>query len=146
MLVREGKGGKSRTVPFGRNAKRALWDYLQGDRRGADAREPLFLSDRGPDAGVNAMTRSGVALLFKRLGARAKLPATVRCSLHSLRHTFACLMLRNGGNVFALKAALGHNSMAMVNRYLALSQADLTAAHRLSSPGDRLRDAKGGRV
>ena len=88
---------------------------------------------------MNAMTRSGVALLFKRLGARAKLPATVRCSPHSLRHTFACLMLRNGGNIFALKAALGHNSMAMVNRYLALSQADSLAAHRLSSPADRLK-------
>ncbi|MBC8142718.1 MAG: site-specific integrase [Armatimonadetes bacterium] len=73
------------------------------------------------------------------------LPATVRCSPHTYRHTFAVMSLRNGANIFSLKQWLGHESLTMVNRYLALSQADSLIAHRLSSPADRLKDAKGGR-
>ncbi|MBC8138254.1 MAG: tyrosine-type recombinase/integrase [Fibrella sp.] len=144
ILVREGKGGKSRTCNFGRNCKRALWQYIQAERRKADPSEPPFLSDRGIDARANALTRCGVALLISRVGKRAKIPPTVRVSPHTFRHTLACLMLKNGSNIFALKAALGHESMAMVNRYLSISQADLAAAHRLSSPADRLKESKGG--
>lgn len=143
LLVREGKGGKSRPLSFGRNAKRAVWDYLQRERRGEDAGEPVFRSDRGADA----LTRRGVAMLMERLGKAARLPSTVRCSPHTARHYFAVSMLRNGANIFALKQALGHTSMAMVNRYLALSSADVAAAHRLASPIDRMkeRQTKGGR-
>lgn len=139
LIVREGKGGKSRPVPFGRNTKRVLWNYYQQERRGCDNREPVFVSDRGPDAGANALTRRGVALLVIRIGKRARISGT-RCSPHTFRHTFACMMLRHGANIFALKSALGHTSMTMVNRYLSISQADLTAAHRLSSPADRLKE------
>lgn len=143
LLVREGKGGKSRPLSFGRNAKRAVWDYIQRERRGEEATEPVFRSDRGADA----LTRRGVAIFMERLGKAARLPSTVRCSPHTARHCFAVSMLRNGANIFALKQALGHTSMAMVNRYLALSSADVAAAHRLASPIDRMkeRQAKGGR-
>jgi site-specific recombinase XerD len=49
------------------------------------------------------------------------------------------MMLRNGANVFALKAILGHASLYMTNRYLALAESDITAAHRQASPADNLR-------
>lgn len=143
ILVREGKGGKGRSLSFGRDAKRAVWNYLQKERRGEEATEPVFRSDGTGDA----LTRRGVALLLARLGKAAKLPSTVRCSPHTCRHFFAVSLLRNGANIFALKSALGHTSMAMVNRYLSLSQADVAAAHRLASPADRLKErgTKGGR-
>lgn len=144
ITVAEGKGGKTRYVPFGRNAKHALWTYTQADRRHAEKEEPLFLSDRGPDAGVNCLTRYGISLLVKRLGSKARITG-VRCSPHTFRHYFAISYLRNNGSVFALKTALGHTDLDMTNRYVALAQADLAAGHRISSPGDRLKDSKGGR-
>jgi site-specific recombinase XerD len=57
-----------------------------------------------------------------------------RATVHRFRHTFALQFLRNGANVFALKEALGHESMTMVLRYLDLAQADVKEAHRVASP------------
>ncbi len=42
--------------------------------------------------------------------------------------------------MFTLKELLGHRSLTMVNRYVALAQADLEAQHRMHSPADRLRN------
>lgn len=144
ITVQNGKGGKARYVPYGRNAKHALWTYCQAERRQADGSEPLFLSERGPSAGANFLTRRGISLLIKRLGAKAGITG-VRCSPHTFRHYFGKTFASNNGNVFGLMAALGHTDLDMTNRYVKLAQADLTAAHRISSPGDRLRDSKGGR-
>jgi len=46
--------------------------------------------------------------------------------------------LRNGGNVFTLQQMLGHTSLDMTNRYVALTQADIENQHRQFSPADRL--------
>ena len=126
-----GKGNKRRGVPFGKVATKALWAYLKDDPRDAD--DPLFLSASG-----DALTRSGLLQIFERLGQASRIEA-VRCSPHTLRHTFAVEYLRAGGNVFALQQILGHTSIQMTNRYVALAQADIEAQHRQFSPADRLR-------
>jgi integrase/recombinase XerD len=46
--------------------------------------------------------------------------------------------LRAGGNVFTLKELLGHTTLSMVNRYVALAQADIENQHRQFSPADRI--------
>jgi site-specific recombinase XerD len=46
--------------------------------------------------------------------------------------------LRAGGNVCSLKELLGHTTLAMTNRYVALAQSDVEAQHRQFSPVDRL--------
>ena len=38
------------------------------------------------------------------------------------------------GNVFTLQAILGHATMNMVKKYLAIAQADVEAGHRQASP------------
>lgn len=130
-----GKGSKHRTVSFGRTAARSLWNYLREDPR--EPESPLFLSDRGTGSG-GPMTRSGLLQLMERLGARAGIQAT-RCSPHTFRHTFAVSFLRNGGNVFTLQQILGHTSLTMTNRYVALAQADIERQHRMYSPVDALK-------
>jgi integrase len=53
---------------------------------------------------------------------------------YSLRHTFAIMYLRNGGNQFALKYEMGHSTMTMTSRYVKLVQTDVETQHRIASP------------
>ena len=129
-----GKGNKHRVVYFGRQTAKALWNYLREEDR--EPCSPVFLSDRGTKAG-EPLTRAGLRQLIERLGKAANIEA-VRCSPHTFRHTFAVTFLRNGGNVFSLQQILGHTSLQMTNRYVAVSQADLERQHRQFSPVDRL--------
>lgn len=139
VQVREGKGGKGRTVPFSRDTKRALYKYL--NERDADERDaPLFLSERGNKAG-DELTRSGLLQLIRRLGKVAGIEGA-RCSPHTFRHSFAVGFLRAGGNVFTLRQMLGHESLHMTNRYVAIAQADIRNQHRAFSPVARLKEGK----
>jgi site-specific recombinase XerD len=63
----------------------------------------------------------------------------VRCSPHTLRHTFAVNFLRGGGNLFELQQLMGHADLTVLRRYVALAEADLAQAHRNASPADRMR-------
>jgi site-specific recombinase XerD len=130
-----GKGGKDRSVMFGRQTARLLWAYLRELELEGDS--PVFLADRG-EAQNEPLTRNGLLQLFHRLGKSAGIEA-VRCSPHTARHYFAIQFLRAGGNVFSLKELLGHTTLAMTNKYVALAQADLEQQHRQFSPGDRLK-------
>jgi DNA replication protein DnaC len=58
----------------------------------------------------------------------------VKVTPYSLRHTFAIMFLRNGGNQFALKYEMGHSTMAMTSRYVKLAQMDIENQHRIASP------------
>jgi len=129
-----GKGNKRRTLPFHKTCAKALWQYLKEDAREPD--DPLFVSERS-----DAFTRSGLLQLIRRLGRTAKI-ATARCSPHTFRHTFAVEFLRAGGNVFTLQQILGHTSLHMTNKYVALAQADIENQHRQFSPVERLRGTK----
>ncbi len=138
VRVREGKGGKGRTVPFSLHTKKAVYQYLRDFQR--DTSDGLFLSDRGGGAG-DALTRHGLRFLFRRLGVAAKVSGS-RCSPHTMRHSMAVNYLREGGNVFALRRILGHESLTMTNRYVALAQVDLSAAHAEFSPVAALKKGK----
>jgi len=130
-----GKGNKHRVSHFGRDTRRALFNYLRDEVKDPDA--ALFRSDRGETAG-EALTRWGLRQIIERAGQAAKIEAT-RCSPHTFRHTMAVTWLRNGGQVFALKELLGHTDLKMTNRYVALAQADVANQHRRFSPADSLK-------
>ena len=53
---------------------------------------------------------------------------------HMLRHTFASLFIRNSGNLWALARLLGHTSIRMSERYVALDFTYLAEEHRKHSP------------
>lgn len=77
---------------------------------------------RGPVLSTN------LAQVFNRLKARTGVSG--RCSPHTLRHTFARSYLVNGGDAFSLRRILGHTTLDMVKRYVALADADLVSRHR----------------
>lgn len=128
-----GKGNKRRTVPFQKTAARVLWAYLKDDKRDDD--DPLFPSERG-----DFLTRNGLLQLMRRLGQEAHVSGA---DCHRWRHTMAVGYLRTGGNVFSLQQILGHTSLHMTNRYVALAQADIENQHKRFSPVEAFK--KGGR-
>jgi len=126
-----GKGAKERILPVGRRTTKAIWHYLVS-RPSARSSDPLFVStDGGP------FNRRALYQLIRRLGDRAGVVPPAHP--HRFRHTFAINFLRNGGDAFSLQAMLGHSSLEMVHRYLALVQADTENAHHRASPVDNWR-------
>ena len=129
-----GKGNKERLVPIGRQIRKLLWRYITRYRP-EPARpnlDNLFLTRDG-----RPLTKNRVDSIMKHYGKMAGLTG-IRCSPHTLRHTFAISYLRNGGDVFSLQKILGHSSLEMTRRYCELADADMRKAHATASPVDNM--------
>lgn len=118
-----------RVVPFGNRVRRELAAYLRA-RKATACGEALFVTELG-----RPLSRGRAAILVSQYGKRLGL----RVHPHLLRHTAAVLMLKGGMNAFELQRILGHADLTMTRRYINLSEADITAAHRQASPADNLR-------
>jgi integrase/recombinase XerD len=125
-----GKGSKQRTVPFSNRTGQVLWRYLT-TRQDASTSDFLFVTMEG-----RSLDRSRLLKILTAIGARAGINGV---NVHRFRHTFAINYLRNGGDTYTLQMMMGHSSMDMVRRYLALAQADLDKQHQLASPVDHWR-------
>lgn len=135
-----GKGNKERSVYFGKQCTKALWDYL----RGSDLEDEAFVftSERGARKG-EPLNRHSLGDMLERLERKAGIKG-VRCSPHTFRHSYAVRFLRAGGQPFTLMENLGHTDLKMTQRYVRLSQADISGSWRFS-PGDHLAKSRQGR-
>ncbi len=129
-----GKGGKVRRLHFEAETEEALWNLVSITKHEVPLppHTPLFRTLYGPNAG-KPMTREGLQHVFKSLGERAGIKGT-RCSPHTMRHSMAVNWLRNGGDVITLQRILGHASLTVTRRYIALADADVSTAYRTASP------------
>jgi Site-specific recombinase XerD len=130
IFIKNGKGMKSRTLPFSPRTGQTLWRYL-ATRPDARPEDPLFISRLN-----RALTRTKLAEMCQGVGKRANVKGV---HPHRFRHTFAIQYLKNGGNVYTLQAMLGHNSLSTVKIYLRLAQIDIDLVHRKASPVDGWR-------
>jgi integrase/recombinase XerD len=127
VIIRKGKGGKTRVAFLGAATRREVLRWLRF---------------RGEGPGALWTTRAGARLTYaglRQVVRRRALAAGVAVpSLHSFRRTFALMCLRAGMNVFALQRLLGHGDLSVLRRYLAQTEGDLQAAHRAAGPVDGL--------
>jgi site-specific recombinase XerD len=139
-LYIQGKGQKERRVSLSPHVRHLLSHYLTKFRvEAARPDESLFLADDG-----RPFTEWGVSMLFRTLKKRAP-TIDKRISAHTCRHWFAVNFLRSGGSVFQLQELLGHEDLATVRIYVALSQQDALQQHRRFSPLEhRLRASDNG--
>jgi len=121
-----GKGSKERTIYFSEITAKVIWRYLaQRSDESLDAwMFPAWHSTSPLDA-------RDLYHVLHRIGQRA---GVADVHPHRFRYTFAIQYLRNKGDVYTLQRILGHTTLDMVRRYLAIAQTDIEAAHRLASP------------
>lgn len=109
-IIRRGKGGKGRIVPFGPQTAQAIDRYLRVRRSHRLASTTaLWLGDRGKAFTYDA--------LHKSLGARARAAGIERFHPHLLRHTAAHRWLAAGGSEGGLMAVAGWTRPDMLMRY-----------------------------
>jgi site-specific recombinase XerD len=109
-IVRRGKGGNGRRVPFGPDASLALDRYLRLRRSHRLAASPaLWLGDRGKGFTYDA--------LHKTLRERADAAGIIGFHPHKLRHTAAHRWLAAGGSEGGLMAVAGWTRPDMLMRY-----------------------------
>lgn len=87
------------------------------------------------------LTVEGLGLAVRRCLRRA---GVERGGAHLLRHTFARLYLRAGGDVFSLQRIMGHRSLSTTRIYAELELGDVIAQHRRFSPIVRLLEEAAG--
>ena len=63
-------------------------------------------------------------------------------NIHGLRHSFALNWIRNGGNEFKPQKILGHSTLEMTRRYVALATSDLKKDYEMFSTLDKLTYSK----
>ncbi|MBR1517858.1 MAG: tyrosine-type recombinase/integrase [Bacteroidales bacterium] len=114
FLLITGKGDKQRWVPINSRALALLLDYIRLTRSQI-APKPgeeryVFLNRRGCH-----LSRNFVFMFLKKAASDAGIEKHV--SPHSLRHTFATELVRNGADLRAVQEMLGHASLSTTEIY-----------------------------
>jgi len=131
-----GKGAKERAVFFSVVTARALAKWLSV-RPEVVFDDPLFTSAKRKQR----LTPHGLLEVVQRIARQAGISKKVGC--HTIRHSFATLMVKNGASANVLQHLLGHSTLVMAMRYVDLVGRDLAEAHQRYSPVMRLEGRRG---
>ena len=130
VLRVSGKGGKTRLVPIGEPAQRAVDRYLTAARPALDTRgdaEALFLSRRG-----RRLSASDVRRRLERWVREAALASGV--TPHTLRHSFATHLLEGGADLRSIQELLGHASVSTTQVYTRVEPSRLRREYSKAHP------------
>ncbi len=126
----EGKGSKTRIVPMGEPAQRALRRYLERARptlAGRSEERALFVSKTG-----RRLSTSDIRRRLERWVREAALAGGV--SPHALRHSFATHLLEGGAGLRAIQELLGHSSISTTQIYTRVEASRLRSQYARSHP------------
>jgi site-specific recombinase XerD len=125
-----GKGSKTRIVPAGEPAWRALELYLDrarpklaNDAAGARAEPALFISKTG-----KRLSTSDVRRRLRHAGGGPGVTP------HTLRHSFATHLLEGGADLRAIQELLGHASISTTQTYTRIESSRLRRAYAKAHP------------
>lgn len=128
-----GKGSKKRVVFMSRNAIDALKHYLEARR---DMNPHLFIPHdrakrakaRAADADSEPLTARSIQRIVERYARAAGIMKPV--TPHTLRHSYATDLLRNGADLRAVQAMLGHSSITTTQIYTHVTDKNLREIHQ----------------
>ena len=133
-----GKGDKLRVVFISESAGKALKKYLEKRK---DPEEALFVrrpySSNGrkinppltpPERGITRLTPRSIQRIIKNRALRAGIVKKV--TPHTLRHSFATDLLRNGADIRSVQAMLGHSNITTTQVYTHITDRRLKEIHQ----------------
>jgi len=126
-----GKGRKTRTIPVGSKAAKALaaWLEQRGSRAGPDERA-LFVSSRGSRISLRM-----VQVRLRRWALKCGIGTSVHP--HVLRHSFATHVLQSSSDLRAVQEMLGHSSISTTQIYTHLDFQYLAKSYDAAHPRAR---------
>jgi len=128
VLVRQGKGGRVRTVPLNVQARKAMQEWL-AVRPGNGSHVWVQVEGEPSDG----LSNRSVQRVLVRIGQDAGLE---HLTPHVLRHTFAKNLVDSGVGLEKVAALLGHSNLNTTRIYITPNQKDLEQAVERLEGGD----------
>lgn len=131
-----GKGRKERDMTIPERAISPLDGYLHIARPALLKGRPhqaLFVNRRG-----ERLTRQGFWLILKNYAKTAQIEGNV--TPHTLRHSFATHLLRQGHSVLEVQARLGHANVSTTQVYTQLADAHVAEVYEDAHPRARVQE------
>ncbi len=125
-----GKGNKTRLVPIGGRAIKALQIYLTSERPqlvSSKTSSHLFLTIHGTQ-----ITPARIRQLVKQRAKHAGIDQNIYP--HLLRHSFATHLLENGADLRVIQELLGHADISTTQIYTHVDQKRLKSVHKKFHP------------
>lgn len=132
-------GGRERMVSFSNEVRESLWQYLTKARdhmAANEARDILFVNCSGAP-----MSRQGFWKIVKSYAKKAGISKDI--TPHTLRHTFAAHMVKNGTDLKSVQEMLGHSDISTTHMYVNMikpkgdTNAESTVYNKDTGGGDR---------
>lgn len=129
-----GKGSKIRMVFISDEAKESIKNYLN---KRHDVDEALFVRipkggtflKNSPAANGLRLTPRSIQRIIKKYSIKAGIVGK-KVSPHTLRHSFATDLLRNGADIRSVQAMLGHASVTTTQIYTHVTDKQLREVHK----------------
>lgn len=118
-----GKGNKTRILPIGKPAVKALQQWQQA----CSSSEAVFVNDKG-----RRLHPRSIQLRMKKLGVKQGLDQPVHP--HMLRHSFASHLLESSGDLRAVQELLGHANLSTTQIYTHLDFQHLAKVYDQAHP------------
>lgn len=117
FILVHGKGAKERVVPVSPYLAKLLLHYTAAREynfEGAKLPEKYYFVSRTG----KKLTPEAITKFLKRAAKDVGVNDQIRVSPHTLRHTFAHMQLKNGLDLYTLSRVMGHENVAITQRYL----------------------------
>ena len=109
-----GKGNKQRLVPLGKFSKKYLKIYIEDQRSKSkiikNHSDTIFLNRNG-----HQLSRFMVFAIIKQLAIKSNIKKNI--SPHTLRHSFATHLIKNGADLRTIQKLLGHENIITTEIY-----------------------------
>jgi integrase/recombinase XerD len=125
LVLLHGKGRKDRKIPISLELRKRLFLFQRKIEKKDKKATGLVFSTRGGTKQGRRNVLRDVKNLCRKLGFEP--PAR---TIHATRHSFALHYIRKSGSPFLLQRALGHTTLTMTQKYVALTTEDLSKIHQ----------------
>ena len=123
-------GSKSRTIPFGKEARQAIIKYLEMARDAIvdDKTSTLLFAN----CSGQHMSRQGFWKLIKHYAKKAGIETDI--TPHTLRHSFAAHLVENGADLRSVQEMLGHSDISTTQIYANMNHNHIREVYSRTHP------------